>query len=788
MGSQAHDAPLLHIFKPQELEIPISQSPARHSQIINPSVSPARSITDAIRDGSHKALFAAAATEQQMPEVEQSSGLDFGLPPRNPARHDPEHEKTKPRDVGIDGPGPQTGDFFDMDSSDAEEVEKGDPKTEGEQSTTAVISDDHTARPAQSSFEDQFLTGTTATESAGFKPDEEGFAEFLKFGTTEHMNADSGIGMDNGPDTIFSPHAQTYAGDFPPFHANGSSLQLSISDLRPTSDGSLFREHPELVYNTEDLKKQFAAFRSQNRGASQRLALYTEMMRTEQNIAKHEARHSKKSKRPRSATGRSAPREFGPSYASTSDDRRASSAVPARRGILRNPSFGPSPVSSNHNQSKRRSMSSPTPPLPEAITPPVPPPPTSDPGTDRKRSTMLSHIKTNGGADGVSLITGPGPLHTSFPFEQEEDSSADKDPIDPSSSAQPPKSIRSASGPAVRIVMPPNNLRQSLGNADARRKSRAISVSVSSDTILALSARRRYASDGHAITRLVVPADTELAFPAISRRTSQAQGRRMSTATTNPDSIEKPTGPSNKKASDFDDGALFRTVRKAYYNELLGSNIAARFWRRYLSARTLRRITLCNPGLYADNANANANALSRAEAGKRPFLARHTLLNDAQSEAKLLSHFRAPNQGRARYAWVAWIHRIAIDVDEDNEDFAARLQAGNVDGEVSRISAVPGGLEFVEGWSVWRCLLAALLVVTCSVAVCVVYIADGPLPAQGAVAVAVTRGQQVQVGEGWLSGRDAEGRVVAGACLGVLMFWVGGAVAGAWAWASWLEM
>ncbi|KAI9725153.1 MAG: hypothetical protein M1828_003495 [Chrysothrix sp. TS-e1954] len=225
-------------------------------------------------------------------------------------------------------------------------------------------------------------------------------------------------------------------------------------------------------------------------------------------------------------------------------------------------------------------------------------------------------------------------------------------------------------------------------NGAPHRPSRRPTLHVQSDTVLTLSVPRRYAPNGRVVSSLVVPADADLAVPLKARRQSVPQailekGKKL----------ELPPG------IDFDDALLFWRMREQYNRKLLGSNPAACFWRRHLSARILKRICVVSvaavPLSQSTSSSWPHHHTSRSTAdewhGMRSprFLARKGL-SDTFSEVNLINHFRVPNQGRARYTWVQWAHRVARDVDEElEEDEVGGLTP-------SGRPAVPGGLEFIE--------------------------------------------------------------------------------------------
>ncbi len=305
------------------------------------------------------------------------------------------------------------------------------------------------------------------------------------------------------------------------------------------------------------------------------------------------------------------------------------------------------------------------------------------------------------------------------------------------------------------------------------------------DSVLTLSVRRPHAPNGRRVVRLIVPADMDFSAPAVGSSSSES----------------KRTSKQNEKhftSLDFDDMTFFLRLRHAFYDTLLGRSPTSRWWRRHGSARTLKRIIVVTvpsdkgatseePNILPDGAGYTRSVLSPRSPR---FLAR-TGFSDTFSEEKLLQHFRRPAMGKARYAWVQWAHRLGGLMDEEKSyhkrgnSGTARapvgLGNGSPRGPVGRaqqdkerdVDAV-GGLEFVEGWCVWRVSLAVVLVVLASVAVLVLWVLLGP--AQVNTAGQINR----------LSGAGA--RVETGFIMAVLVLLFGWTGVGLWGGLSWLLM
>ncbi|KAI7342248.1 hypothetical protein KC336_g23244 [Hortaea werneckii] len=161
-------------------------------------------------------------------------------------------------------------------------------------------------------------------------------------------------------------------------------------------------------------------------------------------------------------------------------------------------------------------------------------------------------------------------------------------------------------------------------------------------------------------------------------------------------------------------------------------------------------------------------------------------LSDTFGEEKILLHFRNPAQGRARYAFVHWAHRLAAapaspahpphrDGSHNVEAAAASAAAvppSSSDGDLIRRLEQPEGLEFVMVWSVKRIVLVFLFVLAASVAATLVWILLGrntpaAVPSQGGF-------------------RGAGDRVAAGVMMGICLLLLGLSSMAAWLGVSWL--
>lgn len=207
---------------------------------------------------------------------------------------------------------------------------------------------------------------------------------------------------------------------------------------------------------------------------------------------------------------------------------------------------------------------------------------------------------------------------------------------------------------------------------------------------------------------------------------------------------------------DFDDSAFFTQLRESYYRVLLGDYSPSRFWRRWCSARTLKRI-------------AAVPVSTTATVTPEHVIERE----DNSPEKELMDLFRHPTLGSGRYTWVRWAQSIsrlqdcvpspqphcaaqdsAIDEREQTTDrvpdaataghsvlpstgFSTeivperprKVSGSSLAGDshpAVPVTSGPLGLEFIEGWSVSRIALAFALVLLATSAVCVLWIVLGP--------------------------------------------------------------
>ena len=160
------------------------------------------------------------------------------------------------------------------------------------------------------------------------------------------------------------------------------------------------------------------------------------------------------------------------------------------------------------------------------------------------------------------------------------------------------------------------------------------------------------------------------------------------------------------KALEKDDAEFFRQLRTEF-RRLTGPA-------RFFSARSLKRIVVSGPATRA--ADADYGWLHQTPS---PRLLARAGLSDTFSEERTLQHYRKPDLGRARYAYVAWAHRLAAAP-------TTRPSCSTPDGMPSEAPAQEversEGLEFVIGWSIMRIALVLASVMLLSVVAALVWV------------------------------------------------------------------
>lgn len=235
---------------------------------------------------------------------------------------------------------------------------------------------------------------------------------------------------------------------------------------------------------------------------------------------------------------------------------------------------------------------------------------------------------------------------------------------------------------------------------------------------------------------------------------------------------------------DFDDMEFFRQL-KSHYHALLGPY-------RYFAARSLTRITV------------TGSASKAADAGygwlhgpRSPRLLAAKGLSDTFGEDKLLRHFWKPKQGKARYAWVSWAHRLAAAPASPAAPplpLSTPLSATSVKTITSGLQRQSfirradnhEGLEFVVSWSVKRILAVLLLVLSLSVAAALLWIFLGEPRSRQRLVV----GASPLAGSGNSSSgyRNAGDRVGTGVVIGICVLLLGLTSMGGWIGVSWLVL
>jgi len=239
-------------------------------------------------------------------------------------------------------------------------------------------------------------------------------------------------------------------------------------------------------------------------------------------------------------------------------------------------------------------------------------------------------------------------------------------------------------------------------------------------------------------------------------------------------------------SEDFDDCCFFKQLRAEY------ANLCGRF--RFFSARKLQKIVLKHRALLdcdlnCTNTQLQAKSISNltcAWHSSRPTnLAAMRGLSDTFSEEKMMEQYRNPDIGRARYAWVHWVHRFAASCTDKqistpsvpqsygSYPISENAQDSNSNGrrdhpEVME-TGVPciAGFEFVEGWALGRIILAFSIVIFAAISAVLLWIFLG---------VAVTE----------IGFRGAGARVGTGLLMGGLVLLFGFAGLLGWIWLSWL--
>lgn len=211
------------------------------------------------------------------------------------------------------------------------------------------------------------------------------------------------------------------------------------------------------------------------------------------------------------------------------------------------------------------------------------------------------------------------------------------------------------------------------------------------------------------------------------------------------------------RALEFDDAALFKSLRKSYL-QLAGP------WAVF-SARSLRRI------IVKGNAMKEIDRNYWIHRPQSPRLRASKDLLDIFGEERIMQYYRKPSLGKSRYAFVQWAHRLAAAPPATRSNSQPKEDEASAESDQEQSE----GLEFVVSWSVTRISLALLLVIAVSVAAALLWIFLGrnSTPAGS-------------VGHGGF--RDAGDRVTAGVVMGICLLLLGISGIGGWLGVSWLVM
>jgi hypothetical protein len=256
----------------------------------------------------------------------------------------------------------------------------------------------------------------------------------------------------------------------------------------------------------------------------------------------------------------------------------------------------------------------------------------------------------------------------------------------------------------------------------------------SSESTLTVSIRRRNANSKVRITSLTIPASND--FTAIRSNSVRAKERHF-------------------KALDFDDMEFFKQLRRCY-KELSGPL-------RFISARSLVRIAVSGPA---------SKAADVRYGWRSPILLAYKGLSDTFSEEQILRHYRRPELGHSRYAFVHWAHRLASITPPRTAP-----EIGTKEGESRDLFSSkehPEGLEFIMAWSVLRISVILMLVIVSSAASALLWMFLGR-----------------NTPSNWppdAGFRDAGDRVGSGLLLGICVLLLGLTSMAGWVGASWLLM
>ena len=229
---------------------------------------------------------------------------------------------------------------------------------------------------------------------------------------------------------------------------------------------------------------------------------------------------------------------------------------------------------------------------------------------------------------------------------------------------------------------------------------------------------------------------------------------------------------------DWDDALFFAELRSAY------RSLAGPY--RFFSARSLQSIQVsylngsCGSLCSSDYLSLQGDSACRHNVPRSPRYLEGKGLKDSFSEEELIKHFRHPNLGKSKYAWVHWAKRLAscpaylrspapappadspatrlAKLHEDEESKNGDHEKGYI------IDDCSASLEFLESWSWHRIIVAFIVVGALALATALCWILLG------------TNLQPFETGY-----RNAGERVTGGAVLGLFTLLMG------WTWiAGWI--
>lgn len=155
--------------------------------------------------------------------------------------------------------------------------------------------------------------------------------------------------------------------------------------------------------------------------------------------------------------------------------------------------------------------------------------------------------------------------------------------------------------------------------------------------------------------------------------------------------------------------------------------------------------------------------------------------SDSFSEKEMMRVFKRPARGKGRYGWVQWIHRFS--------SHSHKAKSSSPTSPLSR-PAEDITLEFIQGWSPTRIIIALFLVIFLSLLVALLWILLGTRVGSDGVRVALNDKGQPDVF--WATPVDTVGyrhageRVAGGMLAGILALMVGWTGVGGWIAVSWL--